>query len=141
MLPSEFKSINLGRPFDTYCLFFFTFGGPTLLQFGSIEIRHIVKLGLIVPFFFIAVQSKVNIVALVVMGALVLINCWRIELNEKGLFLQIKMSEQKTKNVQRIFETANTPIFCLDPSGRFLYCNEVLIHAAVVHTCNTLTTA
>jgi hypothetical protein len=102
------------------------FGGLTLLQFGfSIESRHIMKIGLLLPLFLFAINSIGNFVSLLVTALLVLANCWRIELNEKGLFLQIKLTEQASKNMRRMFETANTPIFRLDHSGRFLYCNEV----------------
>lgn len=120
---------HIKRPIDTYFLFFWVFQAITLLQFGfSVEIRHIAKLGLIVPFLLFAGQSweQTNVyLVVVIMGALVLVNCRRIELTEKAIFLQVKTSGQKFKTLQRMFEATNTPIFRLDRSGRFSYCNEV----------------
>jgi hypothetical protein len=137
VLPEEFKGQT--HPRDTYFLFFWVFGGPTLLQFGfSVEVRHLAKLGLLVPFLLVSsgtVEQATTYCGAVVMGLLVLKNCWRIELSEKRLFLQIKMSEQKSKNMRRMLETANTPIFSLDLSGRFLYYNEVSMTTSVNERC------
>jgi PAS domain-containing protein len=131
VLPMELKN-QTQRPFDTYFLFFWLFGMVTLLQFGfSIEVRQVAKLCMaLAPFLLCTVTSFHQIGAFVfpilVLGVLVLVICWRVELSEKSLFLQVKMSKQKSKNMRRMFETANTPIFRLDRSGRFLYCNEVV---------------
>jgi hypothetical protein len=62
-----------------------------------------------------------NLVFLYMMGSV-----WMYEKAEKISFLQAKQIEQAGNDVSRVFQTASSPIFRLDESGRFLFCNKVL---------------